>query len=46
MEEVKTSIEKIFDQFSADSLSYTMPKRLSYNYLNDTTESGKKFNNR
>lgn len=36
MEEIKTSIEKIFDQFS-DSLVYGNPKRLSYNF---TPESG------
>lgn len=35
MEEIKTSIEKLFDQFSSDSLVYANPKRLSYNFSPD-----------
>lgn len=39
MEEVRTSIEKLFDSYEANSQERSNAKRLSYSFLNDSRES-------
>lgn len=38
MEEVRTSIEKMFDSFEADTQDQLAVKRLHYSFLNDSRE--------
>lgn len=43
MEEIKSSFEKIFDQFSNESIiPHNIPKRLSFDSLNDSIDSSKR----